>query len=336
MISSFFNKTLPVFLGMFSIVLWGQKTTLSFGSCHKMDKPNSDVILKTIAAEKPDGFIWLGDIVYGEDGNSKDLKTKFDLLSKKVAYQNLKQNTKVYGIWDDHDYGINDGGADYVNKSESRRELFSFLELPKDHRAYQREGAYQAYTIQTDKHHVKLILLDNRYFKTPYVKSKNNRQQYRKDRKGTLLGKSQWAWLEKQLKNSNARVHVFGCGIQLLSNKHRFEKWSNYPKERKKMLRLLQKYKVKNPLFLTGDRHMSELSLANIGYTSLIDATSSGMTEALTYNLTEENPYRISPTIGQNSYGQLIVDWDQNRISIIFKNSKGVPLYKYQQDLMKH
>ena len=76
MISSFFNKTLPVFLGMFSIVLWGQKTTLSFGSCHKMDKPNSDVILKTIAAEKPDGFIWLGDIVYGEDGNSKDLKKK--------------------------------------------------------------------------------------------------------------------------------------------------------------------------------------------------------------------------------------------------------------------
>jgi len=336
MISSFFNKVLPVFLGMFSIVLWGQKTTLSFGSCHKMDKPNSDVILKTIAAEKPDGFIWLGDIVYGEDGNSKDLKTKFDLLSKKVAYQNLKQNTKVYGIWDDHDYGINDGGADYVNKSESRRELFSFLELPKDHRAYQREGAYQAYTIQTDKHHVKLILLDNRYFKTPYVKSKNNRQQYRKDRKGTLLGKSQWAWLEKQLKNSNAKVHVFGCGIQLLSNKHRFEKWSNYPKERKKMLRLLQKYKVKNPIFLTGDRHMSELSLANIGYTSLIDATSSGMTEALTYNLTEENPYRISPTIGQNSYGQLIIDWTQNRISILFKNSKGIPLYEYQQDLMKY
>lgn len=336
MILSFFNKVLPIFLGMFSIVLWGQKTTLSFGSCHKMDKPNSDVILKTIAAEKPDGFIWLGDIVYGDDGNSKDLKTKFDRLSKKAAYQNLKQNTKVYGIWDDHDYGINDGGADYVNKSESRRDLFSFLGLPKDHSAYQREGAYQAYTIQANKHHVKLILLDNRYFKTPYVKYKNNRQQYRKDRKGTLLGKAQWTWLEKQLKNSNARVHVFGCGIQLLSNKHRFEKWSNYPKERKKMLRLLQKYKVKNPVFLTGDRHMSELSIANIGYTSLIDATSSGMTEALTYNLTEENPYRVGPTIGQNSYGQLIIDWAQSRISILFKNSKGIPLYEYQQDLMKH
>jgi alkaline phosphatase D len=336
MILSFFNKVLPIFLGMFSIVLLGQITTLSFGSCHKMDKPNSDVILKTIAAEKPDGFIWLGDIVYGNDGNSKDLKTKFDRLSNKAAYQNLKKNTKVYGIWDDHDYGINDGGADYVNKSESRRDLFTFLGLPKDHRAYQREGAYQAYTIQANKQHIKMILLDNRYFKTPYVKSKNNRQQYRKDRKGTLLGKAQWAWLEKQLKNSNAKVHVFGCGIQLLSNKHRFEKWSNYPKERKKMFRLLQKYKVKNPIFLTGDRHMSELSIANIGYTSLIDATSSGMTEALTYNLTEENPYRVGPTIGQNSYGQLIIDWDQSRISILFKNSEGIPLYEYQQDLMKH
>jgi alkaline phosphatase D len=102
------------------------------------------------------------------------------------------------------------------------------------------------------------------------------------------------------------------------------------------MIRLLQKYNVKNPVFLTGDRHMSELSLGNIGYTSLIDATSSGMTEALTYNLTEENPYRISPTIGQNSYGQLIIDWVENQMSIIFKNSKGIPLYEYQQGLMKH
>ena len=81
---------------------------------------------------------------------------------------------------------------------------------------------------------------------------------------------------------------------------------------------------------------MSELSIANIGYTSLIDATSSGMTEALTYNLTEENPYRVGPTIGEDSYGQLIVDWDERLISILFKNSKGIPLYEYQQDLMKY
>lgn len=333
MIKSHSNTNLFWVLILFSLVLQGQKTTLSFGSCHKMDDPTSEVILETIAVERPDGFIWLGDIVYGKDGDPQDLTQKYERLANKPAYQNLKQNTQVYGIWDDHDYGINDGGADYIHKVQSRKDFFSFLQLSKDNEAFQREGAYQVHNIGSQDQTIKLILLDNRYFKSPYTNSKKESQRYQKNRKGTLLGKAQWAWLEKQLQHSTAAVHVFGSGIQFLSNKHRFEKWSNYPKERKKMMRLLRKYKVKNPIFLTGDRHMSELSKTDIGYTTLIDATSSGMTEALTYNLLEENPFRVGPTIGDDSYGQLIIDWENNSYKISFKNTHGDPLYENIQAL---
>lgn len=335
MIKSHSAASLQLAVLLFSFVLQGQKTTLSFGSCHKMDDPNSDVILNTIAQEQPDGFIWLGDIVYAKDGDPKDLTQKYQRLAHKPAYKTLKQNTQVYGIWDDHDYGMNDGGADYKHKIQSRKDFFAFLELPKDHEAYQREGAYQAHDIGDNEHSIKLILLDNRYFKSPYTKSKQKGQRYQKDSVGTLLGKAQWEWLEKKLQSSTASVHVFGSGIQFLSNQHRFEKWSNYPKEQEKMVRLLRKYKVKNPIFLTGDRHMSELSKMDIGYTALIDATSSGMTEALTYNLTEENPYRLGPTIGKDSYGQLTIDWEKNSYRITFKNTQGSALYVLEQSLSK-
>ena len=333
MIQSSYSVGQLLTIALFSIVLQAQKTTLSFGSCHKMDDPTSEVILKTIAAEQPDGFIWLGDIVYGKDGDPKDLTQKYQRLANKAAYKHLKQNSQIYGIWDDHDYGMNDGGADYVHKVQSRKDFFEFLQLPKDHEAYQREGAYQVHNIVVHDQTIKLILLDNRYFKSPYTNSKKEGQRYQKDTRGTLLGKAQWAWLEKQLQNSTATVHIFGSGIQFLSNQHRFEKWSNYPKERKKMMRLLRKYHVKNPIFLTGDRHMSELSATDMGYTTLIDATSSGMTEALTYNLKEENPYRVGPTIGEDSYGQLTIDWKNNSYKIAFKNTKGDILYVHAQSL---
>ena len=56
-------------------------------------------------------------------------------------------------------------------------------------------------------------------------------------------------------------------GIQVLSPNHRFEKWLNYPNEYKRLIRFTTNpYTVKNPIVLSGDRHMSELSQKDIGY----------------------------------------------------------------------
>ena len=63
--------------------------SFAFGSCHKVNDPNSDVILTSIADKNPDAFIWLGDIVYGKDGNPKDLSKRFDQLKSKKTYQKL-------------------------------------------------------------------------------------------------------------------------------------------------------------------------------------------------------------------------------------------------------
>ena len=311
-------RILLLFL-IFSTTTHISAQTIAFGSCHKVNDPNSDLILTSIADQKPDAFIWLGDMVYGKDGDPEHLSKRFDQLKSKSSYQNLLQSTTVYGTWDDHDYGLNNAGRDYQHKDRSRADLFAFLNVPKDSPAYQRNGAYQSYDLSPK---IKLILLDNRYFKSEYAPKPYN-DPYPPDYEGTILGEQQWNWLENLLKNSTADVHLIASGIQVLSPNHRFEKWLNYPNEYQRLIGLLQTYKVKNPIVLSGDRHMSELSQKDIGYTNLYDITSSGMTEALSKNLLESNPYRLSKALGVNNYALLSIDWKNKKLKISFHNVYG-------------
>jgi alkaline phosphatase D len=311
-------RILLLFL-IFSTTTHISAQTIAFGSCHKVNDPNSDLILTSVADQKPDAFIWLGDIVYGKDGDPEHLSKRFDLLKSKPSYQNLLQSTTVYGTWDDHDYGLNNAGRDYQHKDRSRADLFAFLNVPKDSPAYQRNGAYQSYDLSPK---IKLILLDNRYFKSEYAPKPYN-DPYPPDYEGTILGEQQWNWLENLLKNSTADVHLIASGIQVLSSNHRFEKWLNYPNEYQRLIGLLQTYKVKTPIVLSGDRHMSELSQKDIGYTNLYDITSSGMTEALSKNLLESNPYRLSKALGVNNYALLSIDWKNKKLKISFHNVYG-------------
>ena len=81
---------------------------LAFGSCNKHDLPQP--IWKPILEEKPDVFVWLGDIVYGDTPDMDLLRRKYEAQKRIPDYVRLRQVSKILGIWDDHDYGINDGG----------------------------------------------------------------------------------------------------------------------------------------------------------------------------------------------------------------------------------
>lgn len=72
-------------------------------------------------------------------------------------------STKIYGVWDDHDSGINDGGKSNPQKEEIRQLFLDALDEPQDSpRRSQSGGMYASYYLDSAKK-VKLILLDNRY-----------------------------------------------------------------------------------------------------------------------------------------------------------------------------
>ncbi len=305
--------------------------TISFGSCHKHTKPESDEILDAIATQKPNVFIWLGDIVYGKDGDAADLTAKYNQLKNKSSYQKLLQHTKVLAIWDDHDYGINNGDANYKNKIKSLVDFSAFADLNNAEEVVQRGGAYQHYAFIQNDIKISVTLLDNRFFRTPYL-GENIAGQI-SNTQGELLGEQQWHWLEKILENSTADIHIFASGIQFLSNKHRFEKWANYPQERRRFLSLLKKHQIKTPIFLSGDRHHSELSILKEKDMVLADITSSGMTEAISWNNKEPNPYRIGEVVTQHSYASLTVDLNTLKSIVSFHDIRGEKITSKELEL---
>ena len=71
--------------------------------------------------QNPDLFIFLGDNIYGDTKDMNVLRAKYQSLGNKPSYQNLKKQCEILAIWDDHDYGENDGGKNYSKKEESKQ-----------------------------------------------------------------------------------------------------------------------------------------------------------------------------------------------------------------------
>ena len=284
----------------------------AFGSCSRQDQPQP--LWSSIVQNKPQLWIWLGDNIYGDTEDMEELRAKYTLAKNNPGYRNLLKSCPVIGIWDDHDYGINDGGKEYSHKEESQHLMLQFLDEPTGSPRWKRQGAYVAYRFGRPGKQVKIILLDTRYFRDSLKKDANVNVP---NPEGDILGEAQWRWLEDELTQSTAQIHVIGCGIQILPEEHPYEKWANFPKSRQRLLDLLVKTQPKGIILLSGDRHLAEISRVELpGYpTPIYEVTSSGLTHASSIR-EEPNQHRVGKLVNQLNFGVLQIHWDQKPLSV--------------------
>jgi alkaline phosphatase D len=283
-------------------------TSIAFGSCNREDKPQP--MWQYIVQNRPQLWIWLGDNVYGDTHDMEVLKQKYQLQKNNKEYRKLTSATPVIGIWDDHDYGINDGGKAYIKKQESQQLMFDFLDVPASSERRSREGAYGSYTYGPEGKQVKIILLDARYFRDTLQRVDN---VYLPNVDGEILGEAQWQWLEQELKNSKANIHLIASGIQMIPEEHVWEKWANFPRERQRLFELLARTQVKGVILLSGDRHIAEISRythQGISY-PVYEVTASGLTHSATQNEGEPNKHRVGNLINVLNFGLITINWDK-------------------------
>lgn len=281
-------------------------TTIAFGSCSDQKRPQP--LWDDILAQKAQVWIWLGDNIYGDSENMDTLKAKYDRQKSNPVYQQLRQSTSVIGVWDDHDYGVNDGGKEYPFRKQSQQLMLDFFDVPAGSPLRRQEGGYSSHTYGPAGKRVKVILLDGRYFRDPL---KKNGKENVPDPSGDMLGEAQWTWLEKELTNSDADVHVIGSGVQVLPEEHVYEKWANFPTSRQRLLDLLSKTKPRGTLFISGDRHIAEVSkvtVPGLPY-AVYDITSSGLTHVSKAH-EEANKHRVGEMVAQLNYGLISIDWN--------------------------
>ena len=292
--------------------------TIAFGSCNNQSK--SQEMWKYVVKNKPDLWIWLGDIIYADTKNMQVMADKYSFVKNNIDYRRLLACTPVIGIWDDHDFGWNDAGKEYPMKKESKRLMLDFLDVPKNASVRNREGAYQSFTFGKEGKKIKIILLDARYFRDKVTRTKGYNKKYLANTEGDILGEKQWTWLEKELTNSDAQINIIGSGIQMLPSEHRFEKWANFPAARKKLIQLLQKTQPAMPILISGDRHMAEVSKVKISKIEapIYEVTSSGLTHSWKEKREEINQYRVGELVIEKNFAVLKIDWSRTspRVSV--------------------
>lgn len=270
-----------------------------FASCCHESRPAP--IFQSIINYKPQLFIWLGDTIYGDSEDTTVLRQKYQLQQMRPSYRALCDACPVIGIWDDHDYGANDAGKEYPNKVEAQKAFLDFLgETPYSKRRKQ-EGIYATYTYGPVDQQVRVILLDTRYFRDDIGSN------------GDILGEAQWAWFEKTLKASKAKINIVATSIQVIPEEHRFEKWQNFPKERKRLLDFLALPTTPPVILLSGDRHLSEFSQlpAEVAGYPLVEITSSALTQAGGGSSKEANRHRVGENYTKNNFASLSIDWSR-------------------------
>ena len=109
------------------------------------------------------------------------------------GYDRLLTETKIVGVWDDNDYGKNDGGKRFKDKYQNREMWLDFIGEPADtERRLQTDSPiHQDYFITKGELTIHVILLDNRY------DSDDDSLLYGT---GDVLGEDQWLWLDLALK----------------------------------------------------------------------------------------------------------------------------------------
>ena len=270
---------------------------VAFGSCNQVHYPQP--LWESILSLESDMWIWLGDSVYADTEDIGKMRALYEAQAQKPTYAKLAQKARIVGTWDDHDYGVNDGGHEYPKRAESQQAFLDFVGEPKDSPRRRQEGLYTSYMLGSGSESVKVILLDLRYHR---------------DEPGSesdMLGPAQWRWLDEQLRAGAAAVHVIGSSTQVIPEQHRFEKWTNFPKSRQRLFELLAASRAPGVIILSGDRHMAEISRIETKplHYPLWEITSSGLTHSWKNGRDEPNRHRQGQLLTALNFGLLEVDW---------------------------
>ncbi len=156
-----------------------------------------------------------------------------------------------FATWDDHDYGPNDIGGNYILKETSRNVFNKYFCNPSS--GQNGQGIYT----MTTWGDADIFITDNRWWRSAdetkdSIDGKPNSEK-------RMLGKQQMDWLKNSLLYSSATFKIITVGSQVLNPVSPFDKWRDFPAEYDDLMNFLKEYNINGVVFLTGDRHHSEI-----------------------------------------------------------------------------
>lgn len=294
--------------------LWRWRTdapdfTALFGSCAYVNDPAYDrpgtpygsdhEIFAAMAAKKPDLMLWVGDNTYTREADffsPGGIRYRYRHDRALPQLQELLAATHHYATWDDHDYGPNDSDGTFALKDVSL-DVFRQYWPGVGYGLRGVPGVFQKFQWSD----VDFFLVDDRYHRKP--------ERWPDGADKTMLGRAQMDWLKESLAASRAPFKLVVVGSQALNPLSRSESWAQFETERTELLDFIRTARIEGVVFLSGDRHMSELiRIDRPGQYPLYDFTSSPLTAgtAAPRGPEQANPHRVAGTLlVEHSFGRL-------------------------------
>ena len=243
------------------------------------------------------------------------------------GYNKLREDIAHLAVWDDHDYGINDGGGDFPYKAVSKELFLKFWKVPADDIRRTRDGIYDSRIIGPPGMRVQIILLDLRWFRSP-LKSTDQRGAPGKERyvpdpdpAKTMLGPVQWAWLAAncaslrksgsscRARRSWPKAMAGSVGATCRSNARSF--WTRFCDSG-----------AKGVVLLSGDRHVGALYRETPpGLYPLYEVTSSGLNMVF-WAAKEPGPNRLGALYAAANFGVVDIDWPEHKITLALRDKE--------------
>jgi len=320
-----------------TLALWQYRTdppdfSFALGSCFyanetKDDRPGKPYgahyeIFNSVLEKDPDFMVWLGDNVYLRTPDfltETGLDHRYKHTRSTKELQPLLASVHHYATWDDHDYGPNNSDKSYANKKITEKLFNSYWGNLNTNVV-----GHGGITSHFLWHDVEFFMMDNRYHRDSNDLNNHNKAYY---------GEKQLDWLINALATSNATFKIVASGGQIVSDYKKYENYATYPGERQELLDRLDKHKIEGVLFLSGDRHHTEVSrMERQGAYPLIDFTCSSLTFGTHQPRDEANSYRLKDkTFFERNFGIINVSGERKNRQLVLSifNTDGKKIWDY-------
>lgn len=284
-------------------------------------------IFNEILKKNPEFFLWLGDNIYlrETDWNSYSgiIARYMHTRMSPILYPFLF-SLPQYATWDDHDFGPNNADRSFPNKNYTKKAFDLFW-------ANSNTSIIDGQSICSyfQWYDADFFLLDDRWFRTPNDS---------KDPNKTILGQAQIQWIKEALLNSKAKFKFVAVGSQFLNSGDGSENFIGVPDERQDIISYIYQYKIKNVVFLTGDRHHSEISiLEEEGHPRILDLTISPLSSGVHKGAEKENnPLRKAGSMfnSERNFGVIDIKGNRKERKLVYSlfDKSGKLIYEFSFD----
>ena len=253
------------------------RAKIAIVSCADDSASTSDQanIWNRISENKPDVIFAIGDNVYADfqkgiflgQATPEKLWERYAETRLSVPLYRMKHLIPVYAIWDDHDYGTNDGGDAYLYREESKQIFQAFWPQPEESSLVERGPGL---SFLWEAFGQRFVFLDGRSYRSPnrrpaICQKQPSHSMCSKEmppamsaEKETQLGWGQESWLSQIASRSAGFIWLIK-GDQFFGAYHPFESYEgSHPHAFKRFVSTIRQSPAKF-VFVSGDRHLSEL-----------------------------------------------------------------------------